>query len=537
MVKDLDSTYLPNERKGHWVKLKPEYIDGVGDDLDLLVVGGYYGKGDRRGGSISHFMLGVVRSKEDVTPDGKQVYFRAPNTIIHLLLLLFFCNTRFLSFAKVGSGYSDNELKILQGQLRDHWRNYDPRRPPKFLRLMDGLKEKPDVWIEPEFSRVLQVKAAQVVPTDKFCAGVTLRFPRVTRLRTDKTWHEATTLEEILQLREQFQGHYGKRTLAGLVGDDRRRPKRARRGDDGNSGGDGDGCELDDGRRKHLGQGPRSLSVHPMYRDTDTSNVKQVSSIFEGMEFCVMNGTKEHDKPELETLIVQHGGAKVQYPFEGSTFCVLAATQTLKVRNIVESRRFDVVSIAWLLDCVSEKRLLQLGPKYMIFTTERTKELLLGQYDRFGDSYTEDATPQSLREAFAQVGKQLHSEGALHQQKQQQLGETHSLASQSTFSQSFAARDQDPEADSFESQSVDILGLERHYFKEKVWWSIFRGVTVYCDLYAVPGDVSTKLSCSSLDPSASLIKFYSGTVQGKPFTLYTKRSLKCCYCFLFVQNR
>lgn len=73
MVKNLDSTYLPNERKGHWIKLKPEYIDGVGDDLDLLVVGGYYGSGGRRGGMISHFLLGVAGSKEDTTPEGKQM--------------------------------------------------------------------------------------------------------------------------------------------------------------------------------------------------------------------------------------------------------------------------------------------------------------------------------------------------------------------------------------------------------------------------------------------------------------------------------
>lgn len=73
MVKNLDSTYLPHERKGYWIKLKPEYIDGVGDDLDLLIVGGYYSSGCRRGGTISHFLLGVAGPKDDTTPDGKQM--------------------------------------------------------------------------------------------------------------------------------------------------------------------------------------------------------------------------------------------------------------------------------------------------------------------------------------------------------------------------------------------------------------------------------------------------------------------------------
>lgn len=406
-----------------------------------------------------------------------------------------------MSFAKVGSGYSDKELKILQGQLRDYWHNYDTRKPPGFLRLVDGFKEKPDVWIEPQFSRVLQIKAAQVVPTDKFSTGVTLRFPRVTKLRTDKSWQEATTLEEVLQLREQFQGHYGKRTLSGLICDGRHPQKKPRRGDN----------NVPETRR--TGTGPKSYSVHPLYRDTDTSNVEQISSIFEGMEFCVMNGTKDHDKPELETLIVQHGGTKVQYPFAESTFCVLAATQTLKVRNLIESRRFDIVNITWLLDCVSQERLLPLGPKYIIFATEKTRETLLDQYDCFGDSYTEDATPQSLSEAFTQVVKQLRNEAVYLQEP------TTASCSQDTEQYSASLGSQDalpPKIENvFDSQSVDILGIEKHYFKKKAWWSIFRGFVVYCDLYMIPGDETTKLSCSTLDPCASLIKFYSGIISGK----------------------
>ncbi len=39
MIKDMESTYVPNERKNKWIKLKPEYVDGVGDDLDLIILG------------------------------------------------------------------------------------------------------------------------------------------------------------------------------------------------------------------------------------------------------------------------------------------------------------------------------------------------------------------------------------------------------------------------------------------------------------------------------------------------------------------
>jgi hypothetical protein len=39
MIKNLNSIYVPNERKEKWIKLKPEYIDGVGDTLDLIILG------------------------------------------------------------------------------------------------------------------------------------------------------------------------------------------------------------------------------------------------------------------------------------------------------------------------------------------------------------------------------------------------------------------------------------------------------------------------------------------------------------------
>jgi ATP-dependent DNA ligase len=64
MVKDPETPYRPNTRKGGWFKIKPEYVGGLMDELDLLIVGGYFGEG-HRGGMISHFMCGVAQPPED----------------------------------------------------------------------------------------------------------------------------------------------------------------------------------------------------------------------------------------------------------------------------------------------------------------------------------------------------------------------------------------------------------------------------------------------------------------------------------------
>jgi hypothetical protein len=132
IVKNLSSKYLLNDRNpghvtnrmhsspfvhpsidcvsvcGQWAKLKPDYIDGMADNLDLIILGGYYGKGTRRAGGISHFLLGLAEKAEG---GGAPEYF--------------------YTFCKVGSGYSLEDLKELQSRLGQHWQEYDPRRQPK----------------------------------------------------------------------------------------------------------------------------------------------------------------------------------------------------------------------------------------------------------------------------------------------------------------------------------------------------------------------------------------------------------------------
>jgi DNA ligase-4 len=73
VLKDMTSHYIcgePGRKSQHWIKLKPDY-EGMTHDLDVILLGGYYGSGSssRRGGDVSHFLVGTTTFTVDVKID------------------------------------------------------------------------------------------------------------------------------------------------------------------------------------------------------------------------------------------------------------------------------------------------------------------------------------------------------------------------------------------------------------------------------------------------------------------------------------
>eukprot|EP00111_Clytia_hemisphaerica_P007155 TCONS_00020786-protein len=359
VIKDPSSIYKPSKRKGSgWLKLKPEYVDALGDDLDLIILGGEYGSGKRRGGMISHFLLGVA-----VTPDtpGERP-------------------TKFMTFGKVGSGYSDKELKSICDQLNPHWKKF--QGPTSSIIFTDGCKEKPDVVIEPRDSIIVQIKASEITPSDKYKCQCTMRFPRMERVRDDKSWFECMTFDELEEMKKMADGRLSyKQKVSGDAEDTEDGPSSKKK------------------RRTVLRvERPRSVAQH--LKGADITDIQEVSNWLNETEFCVINGPTEFSKQKLEQFIVENGGTFVQNP-TAETKCVIVEKTNFRAKNIISRENVDVVKASWFIRCLEEKQMNTYQPSDIIFATETTKSTFNQNYDQYGDHYTQDIeNPNELKQIF-----------------------------------------------------------------------------------------------------------------------------------------
>lgn len=171
MLKVLDAPYRAGARGSNWLKLKREYRNELGDSLDLVVIGAFFGKG-KRTGKYGTLLLASYNSDDDT----------------------------FDSICKVGTGFTDENLDQLYQILSS---KVTIKKNP---RINSGIE--PDVWFEPEL--VIEVIASEITLSPVHTAaknvirkgsGLALRFPKFTgKIRTEKSPEDATTNEEVIQM-------------------------------------------------------------------------------------------------------------------------------------------------------------------------------------------------------------------------------------------------------------------------------------------------------------------------------------------------
>jgi DNA ligase-1 len=147
MIKDPDSTYQPGRRGLGWLKLKKALAT-----LDCVVVGVEWGHGKRRG-VLSDYTFAVRESDE---PDA-----------------------RLLTIGKAYTGLTDAEIAT----MTEHF---------KAVTLQDFGRYRtvvPEVVVEIAFDRIMR--------SARHRSGFAMRFPRIVRMRDDKTPAEIDTMATV----------------------------------------------------------------------------------------------------------------------------------------------------------------------------------------------------------------------------------------------------------------------------------------------------------------------------------------------------
>ncbi|KAF8216400.1 DNA ligase 4 [Mycena galopus ATCC 62051] len=321
VIKHPLSQYVLNGRNMDWIKVKPEYMDNMGETVDVLVVAANYGSGSR-GGGVSTLICAVVDDRRPPADDDEE--------------------PKYSTFVRIGSGLSFADYVWVRDKP---WKTWDPKNPPEFLQTAKKSHEdKGDVYLLPEDSFILKVKAAEIVTSDQYHMGYTMRFPRALSIRDDLNIGDCMPATAVLE---------SLRTVK----------KRKMESDTG-------------GSKKKQKVAAKKPEIIPAFAGQKLKGVEVVSDIFEGTTFVVMadpaSKTRDEDKKELATLIKANGGTLATIPRQQSPiFLVYGGTRKHhELQGYIKKGIYDVIKPQWIKDSIALGQPAPLRKKYFFHATE-----------------------------------------------------------------------------------------------------------------------------------------------------------------------
>lgn len=173
VLKDPSGIYQPGKRG--WLKVKKDYLFGgrMADTADLVVLGASYGSG-KQGGVLSIFLMGCYDERD------------------HL----------WKTVTKVHTGLDDQTRLEMHDHLMKLMERSDAKHLPTWFLCNKPLV--PDfIAKDPKLMPVWEITGAEYTKSGEHTAsGISIRFPRITRLRSDKTAKEANNLEHLENMYE-----------------------------------------------------------------------------------------------------------------------------------------------------------------------------------------------------------------------------------------------------------------------------------------------------------------------------------------------
>lgn len=289
--------------------------------------------------------------------------------------------TRYITVSTIVNNLSYENSKMVHDILIPTMKSFI--NPPSYL---DFGVYKPDVYIEPSDSVVLEIKASELQKSSSVTPGFILRFPRVTAIRRDKPPTDCCDVQEY-------------RNLCGIDEKTNKKvvklPKRH--------------ATASDLQNAHK-RAPKRQKIETntfVNRYRDLPEVEVIDEIAKGLQIAVLNSGKGKNFPskeELELLVRQHGGQVVANPGRNTNFCV-AHIQTPIVQSIIQSKSQTIVTISWFLKAFSgnHKELIDITRKDTICMKPDFEAGLKYKYDLFNDHYTKELSDHELKEQLKEM--------------------------------------------------------------------------------------------------------------------------------------
>ena len=354
IIKNPKSKYQIDARNNDWIKLKPEYFDQLGDTIDVAVIGVEWGTG-RRAGMLTQLTVAIY----DDTLD------------------------RMVPCGRVGSGLKDEEFRAFTDSVRDDFVTFDMKRLPKWITFPPNLKEKPALILKSiDRAPVIELSVSELVKSPGYgIAKFTFRFPRIKSIRTDKSSRDIITLTRFHALGDSNTGKMYNKTM-NTSADSQPIKKRIVKGKVYSIGAENIGANID--------------------------GIEIESNLFSGYVFCLRFGNDEKEiefKQDIQKTIHRFGGSFVENTSDSTNMVItncgtdVSKITSQRVLNLIKIGKYDIVDVKWIQDCVDSNSIRILS-KYLVYCTLETRKSLKQYSDRYGDSYTEDVTPESLKSFF-----------------------------------------------------------------------------------------------------------------------------------------
>jgi hypothetical protein len=220
------------------------------------------------------------------------------------------------------------------------------------------------------------VTAAELTLAETFNSGFVIRFPRVRRIRYDKEWTEAETLDSLKA-----------RHAEGKV---------FRQMEGGGGGGDGGVKTGKNGRKKKAG-GTKRRGVGGVVSNRSLKMAKSKGATSEALNatnFYVFSRDMRFLK-EMNRAVHDHGGILQANPIhKGRNQTDFALTNTnhgLQYKNLASFDKIDILTKQWLEECIKEGELIEYATndRYYFHLCEQTRLENLEEEDPYGDSFSQ----------------------------------------------------------------------------------------------------------------------------------------------------